>query len=180
MLACQGPRWCVPDGFFLASLAHWAMDALRALAGCAWTSAGFKPAGLCCGPFLEAASGVLANKKAVDQKSTACHVFALSDGISLVPRRGLEPPRCYSLVPETSASTNSAIWASQEVSNYKGLEQLIGLRAEKDLKFFGMQFVCVSAVTMKKAEGLWPSALSGVVCLRWCPEEDSNLHDVTR
>ena len=32
----------------------------------------------------------------------------------LVPRRGLEPPRCYSLVPETSASTNSATWAFQE------------------------------------------------------------------
>ncbi len=31
-----------------------------------------------------------------------------------MPRTGLEPARCYSLVPETSASTNSATWASQE------------------------------------------------------------------
>ena len=30
---------------------------------------------------------------------------------SLVPRRGLEPPRLAALVPETSASTNSATWA---------------------------------------------------------------------
>ncbi len=30
-----------------------------------------------------------------------------------MPRKGLEPPRCYSLVPETSASTNSATWAFQ-------------------------------------------------------------------
>ena len=34
--------------------------------------------------------------------------------VVLVPRKGLEPPRSYSLVPETSASTNSATWASQD------------------------------------------------------------------
>ena len=35
----------------------------------------------------------------------------------VVPRKGLEPPRCYSLVPETSASTNSATWAFRKAED---------------------------------------------------------------
>jgi hypothetical protein len=40
-------------------------------------------------------------------------LLAVSGG-DLVPGRGLEPPRCYPLVPETSASTNSATRAGEE------------------------------------------------------------------
>ena len=37
----------------------------------------------------------------------------------MVPGKGLEPPRCYSLVPETSASTNSATRAFQVSRDYR-------------------------------------------------------------
>ena len=33
----------------------------------------------------------------------------------LVPRRGLEPPRLAAQIPETCASTNSAIWALRSI-----------------------------------------------------------------
>src|SRR5687768_16315077 len=45
----------------------------------------------------------------------------------MVPRRGLEPPRSYPLVPETSACTNSATWASQERASIAATASLISV-----------------------------------------------------
>jgi hypothetical protein len=104
----------------------------------------------------------MGNKKAVDRKSTACNA---SYSIRLVPRRGLEPPRCYSLVPETSASTNSAIWASQEALNYRASTSSLRAGREEKCKFI--------AATVrrknKKADDLRSSADMGLCLFKMVP-----------
>jgi hypothetical protein len=40
-------------------------------------------------------------------------------GIKMVPTTGFEPVRCYSLEPESSASANSATWASSREDTIK-------------------------------------------------------------
>jgi hypothetical protein len=41
-------------------------------------------------------------------------LFGIMRLAKLVPRKGLEPSRLAALVPETSASTNSATWACRD------------------------------------------------------------------
>ena len=149
-----------------SGLRQWALCVC--IAPNAWTRASQKP------------------KKPLYLRTTAC---------DLVPRRRLELPRCYSLVPETSASTNSATWAFR-------MERIIGvpswclgqlgdffskkIAGEGSVSVAGLENGRVVHLGSRSVGFLWcqkQKSRCTLLCsglLSWCPGEDSNFHDVTR
>ena len=61
---------------------------------------------------------VFLNQDAALEKLKSANGFCVVP-TELVPTTGLEPVRCYSLEPESSASANSATWASREITMRK-------------------------------------------------------------
>ena len=64
------------------------------------------------GNLVKIGNPLATQKKKAPCKSTTYKVFQ-------VPRAGVEPARVAPLVFETSASTDSAIWASMRVQRYE-------------------------------------------------------------
>ena len=63
------------------------------------------------------------------QKSAANLTIAALLLFKLVPRPGVEPGRVAPLVFETSASTDSAIWAHKNLKNYLDLSNMFCILA---------------------------------------------------